>query len=307
MSDAAVTWNYSGRIITLGDNTFSSPPTIAEINSCSDWAQLFAVYNRRQTQIYSSPTLLTLDTSWPIADDINTLRDNINTMRVDYNLAAHVFGTDLSSGEKVRIAHLLALQAALSFHGPVEISCPLVPYGVAQYYRIDRPLSTFESETTQIYLDAAYGITNLGPGPGTSYERIKAGISFAIPTPSSTFNSSMIPSLNAQITVPILNGTNNIMSHDTLIYLSSSDDSAYGSGWQNNTSTLLYNALPVNGITKAVFSFSAYVSKIGSHLSFIFANADEIAASFANNCEAGEIVADVLANGGTVIQLDFGF
>lgn len=294
MPDAAVVWSPAspqGKKGQLGLNSFSTPPTIAEINASSDWYQVFALYNRRAAQIYNAPAPQTLGNSgaghWPTAASVNALRTAINTMRMDMGLNAYPFGATLSAGSIIRAQHLIDLRAAISAVPAVLNITAASSYG---HKRTDNPYGTIISE-------ADFGLNFAGQSAPYSgnVDRYRTGGSVLIPSFSSPLNTSAV----AQVKI----GCQHFFAPIDL-YLSSSDDHGKPSGWWNHADTFYGN------IIFAMFAISAFVpmpfstlqAAAGRYLSFLVANPTEF--RNINNFSGNDAAQDISI---ILIKIDFGF
>lgn len=114
------------RPIKLGGTPPANPPTLAQVNALTDWQQVFAMYNRRASQMYENPVYQTLHTNQfgcPTAASINSLRAAVGAMYTDFVegiginggafLSSFNFGTDLATGMVIKASHLTDLRAAI--------------------------------------------------------------------------------------------------------------------------------------------------------------------------------------------------
>ncbi len=290
-------------IMHLGTNAFSTPPTIAEINASSDWWQVFALYNRRASQVFSSPTLLSLPANpqnLPTAGNVNALQTQINILRTALGYTAYSF-TAVSPGGLIRATDLTALRTALSITGSFVATL----------------VSNYRSYLREIPYNGTIisgPIQNQQLGSGNYYgkraqiggmERSRYGCSFAIPS-----MSGLKAPLAGTITFAADRWSNLLESNTAVIYASSSDDSAIPTGWYNNLNiacgSVAYNTTDPFFPGSVTVPATAFASARGRNLSFVIGEDAELTGSGVGTGGAF----DAAGFGGTVyvgLTYNFGF
>lgn len=303
MADAAVVWapamllNVKGK---LGINSFSTPPTIAEINASSDWYQIVALYNRRVSQIYETPSYFALSSGavlgTPTAASINDLRDKINAMRVDTGLTEYNFGADAAYA--IKAVHLTDLRTALAAVSSVAVYHPFDSYSHAR--RVVASTGAFYNEINIASSGSPVGVDTFlfstgVPVPFFLRENIRFGAAFLFPA----FSSPLISTATAKFRVQ---STGTVAGSPVIkLFTSNSDDHGGMSGWWNNVNNLIDSVANTSGSHTYDLSFSLadILAKSGDYLSIVLAESAELAGG-TSNVETGFLSLPGM-------RVDFGF
>lgn len=236
----------------LGLNSFSVPPTIDEINASSDWYQVVGLFNRRQSQIYDSPSYFTLGYggigNWPTADSISDLRDAINAVRADLDMTPATFSiASLDAGHVIHGLDLTQLRTALALTSTRQATT-----------------SGLANNTTTVTFIPFNGFR-----VGRQFtDRYRIGESFAIP--SATLVSSTTAVL--RFTVLFLSGSSPVVR----LYASNTDDNALPASWMFHTDNYVGSAtISAAGTYDIAVPFSVISAAAGRHLSFVLVDENE--------------------------------
>ena len=177
-------------VIEAGGSSYSSPPTIAEINSSSGWNQVIGLVNRRAS-IYDTTFGTSIGTlSYVAAGDaitasvISAVRAKINSIRSAEGFSAYSFSFTPSAGDIILGRHLAECRKALGIYGILTLTG-----AHREYNRIDDPFGTPLSEAN--LNTGACQIGLFGEGT-TQIRRRRVYIGYKIPEWVSALDSAKI-------------------------------------------------------------------------------------------------------------------
>ena len=271
-ADGTPTWFSfsSNKVWTRGLDSFSTIPTMAEINASSGINQIIAFLNRKQSQVNGATAIsylpnsnVTLSASFctSIATAIDALQASIGNTTSTGTLAAN---------RPMSAAFWTACQANLALGYAVGKAAGWVhtesqnPFGT----HLSDPINTSET----LPMPANIGLVGSGP-----YSRTRYGASFLMPTISGT-------GANIEGTYTALWGGQS-GGTDTSLYASTSDDHAYTptepNWWKNrnNFCSSLNIRFPPSGPDEFhtwTIPNSALSGRFGSYLSLILGATSEL-------------------------------
>lgn len=141
-----------GTFIAAGGTSFSSVPTIAEINASSHINQIIALYNRRAQQLVgANPTLSTLSYVTTVPSLVgaaawNSIRTAIiNLTTQEFGACPITIGTR-SSGSYVKATDIAEYRQALAIPDTITLDGNNSRVSSGLYQRYDNPYNTFQTE-----------------------------------------------------------------------------------------------------------------------------------------------------------------
>lgn len=289
--------NAGSKLLT-GLNSFSSPPTIAEINASSWINQIIALVNRRMYQTIVSPSYYSYYSNgqYLSASQLESIKTTINAVRTNCNLSSFSFTGTFHQGDKVSAARLTELKTALNFSSLTKINS-----------NGDR----FWSASEAIYNGTQTGIVNRAYANDdlgkhcftTSITRSRLGMNFSIP--SWIVNSSGLE-INHRTN---LGSFTNTMDNPwrPAIYCSSTDDSSYSSGWWNNTNSFggygQYNV----SVQDVSIPASIVYAKKGVKLSVVMGQEFELLGTGTGVSGSNQAIYGNLGIGTRFLNIDYGY
>lgn len=285
MADASISWSpanpLAGKTITAGTGSFSTIPTIAEINAATWLNQIIATITRRESQYFQTPPT---PLNYVASGDLCTPSMFNDIMQRIRNLGLAIFQdyfpTSLSAGNLTARVDIQGMRAALD----------VISTGVGTYDPFYSGLSYKEHK--KVYnafgvLISETDVTAVGWGGGNyigvnALTYIRRG--FYVPYPTNII-TSMVPSIT------YYGGGNRYWPNATekmAIYASNTDDYSFPSGWQTNLNVLLCEF--ERPISPAVFTTTIpnSVFQTGNqNISFIMGNKGDIDGTGATLTDGG--------------------
>lgn len=318
--DAAVIWNPNGFVpdteITCGDVSYSSPPTMAEINAGgtkSGLNQIIAVILRRANLMgifvgvdYATAGSDEVENTPNHVYSINTVQFWINKIRTDVGIAAYSFTTITSGFTVITAALFTELQQALTFTSVIASTV------IQKTYRRDS--ATLNSiPTAENILSVALhdgGGKMYVPSGGMYIIRDRRLVSVSIP-------AITIAPLSAIMTLQVNQTDNRLEGFAPVVYSSNTDDSAYSSvSVAYNADNLEGTFSPGTTISSVNVSTSNILAMAGGYISYLLGEDVEMQGNSGNAMLAGGLDPILTGQnayfaafllGGVSMQIDWGF
>ena len=251
-----------------GLNSFSTPPTEAEVNASDSYWQVFAGYNLFASRFLTSPTYLSLVTSGasnaPTAACINGLRTAINAMRTTIGASSYSFGSSLVTGWAPKAQVLADLRQSLAF----TLDAAYSSGGVWRHQLREHPYNgttTISSTTTASSSPSQkFGKVSIAGGTGDVIDRFRLGMSFPIP--------NIAGARTATLHISLTTWSNSLEAFAPVVYCSSTNDVAGTGTWWNNMNTsspIGTGTYGLSGDQAIALDMSAFMGRSGSTLSLI--------------------------------------
>lgn len=313
MSDPAVV--FSPTTITAGSTlikaglALSAIPSIAGINSSSDWNQIIGLVNRRTSQVWPAMGSFSYlsQGEMPTASLVNSLRTRINTIRNGVNVGSFNFGTAAAAGNRIKATEFTALRTALNFAGSRNLGGS---GGMRAWFRNDNPYGTEQSES--IIVSTIVGKWSGSPSSGDPSDRPitrwRTMTNFFQP-------AGLSPNYVTTLLIQIYSWTNSLEPWTFQIWSSATDDSAYASTSVAYNLNFLEATIPYGSTGDQIVPVDAgrVAAKIGARWSIIMGSNTELANSGAGGTgsstdRAAAQVSDPVTSGvRCVLILDWGF
>lgn len=304
MSDGPITWDASlapGQPIVAGGSSYSTTPLITEINGQGGQNQILALINRRTAQVLpalSRFSYLSADGPMLSASQFGALQTRINAIRAAVNVSPYTFTYSPASGQLIYAAHFVELESALFFSGNWSVS-----NGANRIYlRTDNPYGTVSGAPTSRAMTSGDFFGKNYTHSSGNIKRQRGGMFFAIPSGSGS---------GGTFTLTFAVGTfiDSLEAFTPACYASSTDDHAFGSGWQANLNTLLTGG--TYGSSPQTFAVPGIViaARAGSDLSLVFGEDAELTDGGFGSAGANAAAQFLIATAGfsATLSADYGF
>jgi hypothetical protein len=173
-------------IIKAGSSSFSTPPTMTQVNASSDINQVIALCNRRTSQIDNSLSQFSYaaPSASVTAALVTALQTRINALRGEVGVSSFSF-TAVSSGKPIKAQDWIDLRSALVFT-PSPITIYPSAYRQANNTANTYPTNNGAWGNTLYASGAIVGKQNTNTsGPGCSRHRL--GIAFSVPSGANAY------------------------------------------------------------------------------------------------------------------------